>query len=63
MLFDPEQLHATVPAAQVAALMGELAAALGADLASSLDTAGMMRSLAATDRLPIAPLPVVAGDA
>lgn len=60
MLFDPGQRHASVPAARVAALMRELAAALGADLAADADTRAMMAMLDRSGALPVGPLPVTA---
>lgn len=57
MIFDPEDLLESVSAATVAALIRELAAALGADLDAYDDTRAMMRFLDTADRLPIRPLP------
>ena len=59
MLIDPHQRWTTVEASRVVALMRELAAALGADLAASPETAGMMEALAAADTLALQPLPAV----
>jgi len=47
----------TLPAAQVAAFLRELAAALGAELAAHEDTAGMMAALAERGDLHLLPLP------
>lgn len=57
MLMDPDREWSDVEAARVAALMRELAAALGADLDASEDTARMMAALAAAARLELGPLP------
>lgn len=59
MLMDPDREWSDVEAAQVAALMRELAAALGADLGASEDTARMMAALAAAARLELGPLPAI----
>jgi len=60
MVFDPERSLGSVPAAQVAALMRELAAALGANLSADRDTEAMMAMLDAAERLPVVPLPATA---
>lgn len=57
MLMDPGREWSEVEAARVAALMRELAAALGADLDANDDTARMMAALAASARLDLGPLP------
>lgn len=58
LFFDADKRHRDLAASQVIGLMRELAAALGANLDASPDTVGMMRFLAAADRLPLAALPV-----
>lgn len=55
MAFDPPA--DTVPAATVAALMAELAEALGADMDAHDETRAMMAWLAGQDSLPVRPLP------
>ncbi len=56
MLIDTDQPE-TVPAATVAALMTELAAALGADLDAHAETRAMMAWLAGETMIPTRPLP------
>jgi len=61
IVFDPAKRLDTISATRVAALIRELADALGADLAASPDTQAMMDFLEDAGELPVAPLPAITG--
>ena len=61
MLFDPAGTTRNFSAATVAALLRELALALGTDVAAFPDTRAMMARLDSVDELPVRPLPALEG--